>query len=450
MSPEKNNPSNPAGPESNGPESHGHDPRSQWTTRLGEPNAAPAHSSSHDTEHAPEQKPIKPRHALLAVGVLLLVLVVLAVLGILPRWRSADALAKSTDELAAPSVVVNAPKPGQPIQELVLPGNVTSYTDAPIYARTSGYLTKWYYDIGAKVKKGALLAEIASPEIDQQLAQGEADLNTAQATANNARIQADRYKGLVASNAVSQQDTDTFVNQAASTAAQVKSAEANVQRLKELTSFEKVYAPFDGVVTARNIDTGQLINAGASGTGGQSQELFHLQAVQTLRVYTNLPGVFSASVKKGSTIDLTFVEHPGQVTHGKLVRTADAIDPTSRTLLVEIDVDNRGGNLLAGTLAQVHFKVNPVGTVFVLPVSALIFRSEGLRVGTVTHDPAKGDIAHLIPVTIGQDDGRTVQVITGLNKDDQIIQDPPDSLIDGEKVHVLTPEEVKTASQGGM
>jgi RND family efflux transporter MFP subunit len=289
------------------------------------------------------------------------------------------------------------------------------------------------------VKKGALLAEIASPEIDQQLAQGEADLNTAQATANNARIQADRYKGLVASNAVSQQDTDTFVNQAASTAAQVKSAEANVQRLKELTSFEKIYAPFDGVVTARNIDTGQLIDTGAA------KELFHLQAVQTLRVYTNLPGVFSASVKKGSTIDLTFVEHPGQVTHGKLVRTADAIDPASRTLLVEIDVDNRSGNLLAGTLAQVHFKVNPVGSVFILPVSAVIFRSEGLRVGTV-----KDGVAHLVPVTIGQDDGRTIQVITGLNKDDQVIQDPPDSLIEGEKVHVLSPQEVKTAARGGM
>jgi RND family efflux transporter MFP subunit len=439
MSPEKNNPSNPAGPESNGPQSHGHDPRSQWATRLGEPNPAPAHTTSHDTEHAPEQKPIKPRHALLAVAVLLIVLVVLAVLGILPRCRSADALAKTTDELAAPSVVVNPPKPGQPLQELVLPGNVTSYTDAPIYARTSGYLTKWYYDIGAKVKKGALLAEIASPEIDQQLAQGQADLNTAQATANNARIQAERYKGLVASNAVSQQDTDTYVNQAASTAAQVKSAEANVQRLKELTSFEKIYAPFDGVVTARNVDTGQLIDTGAA------KELFRLQAVQTLRVYTNLPGVFSASVKKGSTIDLTFVEHPGQITHGKLVRTADAIDPASRTLLVEIDVDNRKGNLLAGTLAQVHFKVNPVGTVFVLPVSALMFRGEGLRVGTV-----KDGVAHIVPVTIGQDDGKTVQIITGLTKDDQVIQDPPDSLIEGEKVHVLSPEEVKTASQGGM
>jgi RND family efflux transporter MFP subunit len=397
--------------------------------------------TSHDTETAPEQKPIKAGHGLTAILVLVVVLIVLGVLGILPRRHAQEVLAQRTDELAAPSVITLAPKPGNPIQELILPGNVTSYTDAPIYARTSGYLTHWYYDIGAKVKQGALLAEIASPEVDQQLSQAQADLNTAEANANNARIQADRYKDLVTSNAVSQQDTDTFVNQASSTAAQVKSAQANVQRLKELTSFEKVYAPFDGVITARRVDIGQLIDAGAG--QNSTAELFHMQAVNTLRVYTNLPGVFSASVHRGETIDLTFAEHPAQVFHGKLVRTADAIDPTSRTLLVEVDVDNRKGDLLAGTLAQVHFKVNPVGNVFVLPVSALIFRSEGLRVATV-----KDSVAHMNPVTIGQDDGRTVQIITGLGKDDQVVQDPPDSLIDGEKVHVLSPQEVQTA-QGG-
>ena len=219
------------------------------------PNAASApvgHGgvTSHDTETAPEQKPIKAGHGLTAIVIFVLILVVLAVLGILPRRHAMEVLAQRTNELAAPSVIALAPKPGEPIQDLALPGNVTSYTDAPIYARTSGYLTRWYFDIGAKVKKGALLAEIASPEVDQQLAQAEADLNTAEANANNAKIQADRYKGLVASNAVSQQDTDTFTNQASSTAAQVKSAQANVQRLKELTAFEKVYAPFDGVCGA--------------------------------------------------------------------------------------------------------------------------------------------------------------------------------------------------------
>lgn len=410
----------------------------------GQHSASPkAHqAASHDTETAPEQKPIRTSVGITAVVVLVLVLVILGVLGILPRQHAMAALADRTNGLAIPSVIANAPKPGAPVQEIVLPGNVTSFTDAPVYARTSGYLTRWYYDIGATVKQGALLAEIASPEVDQQLAQAEADLNTAKANANNAHIQADRYTDLVKNNAVSQQDTDTFVNQASSTAAQVKSAEANVQRLKELTSFEKIYAPFTGVITARRVDIGQLIDAGAG--SNPSSELFHMQAVNTLRVYTNLPGVYSASIKRGETIDLTFAEHPGQTFQGKLVRTSDAIDPASRTLLVEIDVDNRKGNLLAGTLAQVHFKVNPVGNSFILPVSALIFRSEGLRVAVVS-----GGIAHLNPVTIGQDDGRTVEVITGIKKDDQVIQDPPDSLIEGEKVHVLTPDEVQKANSNG-
>lgn len=401
-------------------------------------NAQAAHGNH--TETAPDQKPIKLRHGITVAVLIVLGLLVLGVVGVLPREHAASALDERTKELAAPSVIALAPKPGNPVEEVVLPGNVTSYSDSPIYARTSGYLTHWYYDIGAKVKTGALLAEIASPEVDQQLAQAQADLNTALANANNARIQADRYKGLVASNAVSQQDTDTFVNQASSTAAQVKSAQANVQRLKELTSFEKVYAPFDGVITARRVDTGQLIDAGAGQT--PASELFHMQAVNILRVYTNLPGVFSASVRRGESIDLTFAEHPGQTFHGRLVRTADAIDPASRTLLVEVDVDNRKGDLLAGTLAEVHFKVNPVGSVFVLPVSALIFRNDGLRVGTVT-----GGTAHLAPVTIGQDDGRTVQIITGLTAEDHVIQDPPDSLIEGEKVHLLTPQEIQTAER---
>jgi RND family efflux transporter MFP subunit len=396
--------------------------------------------SSHAGEHhetAPDQKPIRRGTALTVVIVLLLVMVALGIFGILPRQRAMAKLKEDTQVLAAPSVIALSPALGAPVQELILPGNVTSYTDSPIYARTNGYLTKWYYDIGARVKKGALLAEISTPEVDQQLAQAQADLATAQATANNSRIQADRYKGLVASNAVSQQDTDTFVNQAASQQAQVKSAEANVQRLQELRSFEKVYAPFDGLVTARNIDTGQLVDSGAG------KELFHLQAVQTLRVYTNLPDIFSNSVRVGEIIDMTFADRPGQVFHGKLVRTADAVDPASRTLLVEVDVDNRDGKLLAGSLAQVHFKGTQMASVFVLPVSALIFRADGLRVGTV-----RGDTAHLVPVIIGEDDGRTVQIVTGLTKDDKVIQDPPDSLIEGEKVHVLTPDEVRTA-QGG-
>jgi RND family efflux transporter MFP subunit len=395
---------------------------------------------AHDEVSAPEQKPISPRMALLAVAVLVVVAVVVSVLGVMSRKAADTVLAERTQELAAPTVLAEPAKPGAPISSFSLPGNVTAFTDSPIYARTSGYLTHWYFDIGARVKKGALLAEIATPELDQQLAQAQNDLATAQATANNARIQADRYTGLVKSNAVSQQDTDTFVNQATATTAAVRSAQANVQRLHELQSFEKVYAPFDGVVTARTVDTGQLIDTGAG------KELFRLQAIQTLRVYTNLPQIYSQSVKRGMKIDISFAEHAGKVYQGTLVRTANAIDPTSRTLLVEIDVDNRAGELLPGSLAQVHFKTPIIGQSFVVPIASLIFRSEGMRVGVVVND-GTGTKAHLVPVVIGQDDGATVQIASGLSASDRVIQDPPDSLIEGEKVTVINPG--KASDAGG-
>lgn len=380
-------------------------------------------------ESAPDQQPIAPRTALVGVAVVLAVLAALAGLGILHRSADQKALAATTTRLAAPTVIVAPPQKGAPLESFTLPGNVTAWTDSPIYARTAGYLTHWYYDIGARVKKGDLLAEIASPEVDQQLAQAQADLATAQATASNARIQAARYTGLVQSHAVSRQDTDTFVSQAAAAEAAVKSAQANVQRLRELQSFEKVYAPFDGVVTAREVDTGQLIDPGAG------RELFHMQAIQTLRVYVNLPQIDTASVKRGAKVGLSFAEYPGRLFEGTLVRTADAIDPASRTLLVEIDVDNRDGQLLPGSLAQAHFKTPPSAPALIVPSAALIFRNEGLRVGTVVD----GDVAHLVPVAIGEDDGATVQIVTGLGPNDQVIQDPPDSLIEGEKLTVVNP-----------
>ncbi len=397
-----------------------------------EPNAySQSAAASHET--APEASPLSPRKALVGVAVVLLVLVVLAAVGILRRLHADTVLAQRTDALAAPTVDIAPPKAGAPTETLVLPGNVTAYTDSPIYARTDGYLEHWYADIGAKVKKGALLAVISTPELDKQVAQAESDLATAQATANNARIQADRYSGLVKSNAVSQQDTDTFVNQAAATAAAVKSAQANLQRLVQLQSFEKVYAPFDGVVTAREIDTGQLISSGSG--QGAGTELFHMQALQTLRVYSNVPQLFSQTMKRGMKVDLTFPEYPGKTFQGILVRTADAIDPVSRTLLVELDVDNRAGQLMPGSLAQVHFKTASAAPTFIVPASAVIFRREGLQLATVIHGSA-GTVAHLIPVVIGEDDGATVQIISGLNSSDEIVQDPPDSLIDGEKVTV--------------
>jgi RND family efflux transporter MFP subunit len=363
--------------------------------------------------------------ALIIVGI---VVVALAAYGIWRRHHNDEVLAETTQRDAAPTVIALPAKAGAPTDSFLLPGNVTAWSDAPIFARTSGYLTKWYYDIGARVKKGDLLAEIATPELDQQVAQAEADLATAAANAANAKIQAERYKGLVTSDAVSRQDTDTFTTQAASTSSAVRSAQANLDRLKQLQSFEKIYAPFDAVVTARNIDNGQLINIGAS-------ELFHLQALSTLRVYANVPEVYTSSVKRGEKIDLTFPQFPDRNFEGTLVRTADAIDPTNRTLLVEIDVDNRKGELMPGSLAQVHFKAQSVRQTFIVPASAIIFRSQGIRVGTVVN----GNIAHLAPVTIGQDNGATVEIIAGLNANDRVIQDPPDSIIEGEKLNVESP-----------
>jgi RND family efflux transporter MFP subunit len=390
------------------------------------PNQQPSAQAANEYETSPEQAPYSSRRVLMGVVVLLVVAMLLAGFGILRRRSAAKALAVHTNELAAPTVITATPKPGTPADSFALPGNVTAYTDSPIYARTSGYLKRWYYDIGSRVKKGALLAVISTPEVDQQLAQAQAELATAQANANNARIQAERYTGLVKSNAVSRQDTDSFVNQAAATSSAVRSAQANVQRLREMQSYQRVYAPFDGVVTARAVDTGQLIDTGAG------KELFHLQATQTLRVYASLPQIYSQNVKRGAKIDLTFAEHPGKTYQGTLTRTTDAIDPVSRTLLVEIDVDNRAGELLPGSLAQVHFKTPSAGPTLVVPAAALIFRKEGIRVGTVTN----GNVAHLVPVVIGQDDGASVQIITGLSASDQVIQDPPDSLIEGEKVQV--------------
>ncbi len=387
----------------------------------------PNSHAAQNHESAPHTASASPRKALVGLLVVLIVAVVLAAVGMVARMRNDRVLARTTQELAAPTVIALNPKQGTPVTSLLLPGNVTAYTDSPIYARTSGYLTHWYFDIGAHVRKGELLAVIATPEIDQQLQQAQADLATAQANANNARIQADRYSGLVKSNAVSRQDTDTYINLAAATAAAVRSAQANVRRLSELQSFEKVYAPFDGVVTARNIDIGQLIDQGAG------KELFHMQAIQTLRVYTNVPQQYAPTARRGLKLDLTFPEHPGRTFQGTLVRTADAIDPVSRTLLVEVDVDNRKGELLPGSLAQVHFKAPASTPSFVVPAAALIFRREGLQLGTVV----QGNKAHLVPVIIGEDDGATVQIISGIKADDKVIQDPPDSLIEGETV---TPE----------
>ncbi|HTZ88723.1 MAG TPA: efflux RND transporter periplasmic adaptor subunit [Alloacidobacterium sp.] len=368
--------------------------------------------------------------------VILVAAAILAVTGIIPRLRARTRLQAATNALAAPDVLVAKPQMGTPSEEVVLPGNIFAYVDSPIYARTSGYLRKWYFDIGAHVRKGQLLAEIESPEVDQQLSQAKADLLTAQANAKYAQTTSSRYQDLLKSNAVSQQDTENFTTQASATSTQVKSALANVQRLEELVSFEKVYAPFDGVVTARGIDIGQLIDAGAS------KELFHMDAEQTLRVYVNVPQIYSLACKPGVVADLTLAEYPGRKFQGKIVRTSKAIDQTSRTLLVEVDVDNRKGELVPGAYTQVHFKLNNEQPTLIIPVPALIFRAEGLQVAKVVNSKAK-----LVPISIGRDDGRVVEVTNGLQPDDEVIQNPPDSIVDGEVVRVVRPEQQNPQAQ---
>jgi RND family efflux transporter MFP subunit len=390
--------------------------------------------SDHSTQpNHGDKPPISARSAVLLVFVLLVVAIIVAVLGIVPRVRARSGLQTRTSALATPDVVVARPQSGAPSQEIVLPGNIQAYTDSGIYARTDGYLKKWYFDMGAQVRKGQLLAVVESPEVDRQLLQAQADLATAQATANNAKIQAARYQDLLKNNAVSKQDTDTFTTQAASSSTQVQSAMANVQRLEQLTGFEKIYAPFDGTITARNVDIGTLINSGTA------LELFHLSQENVLRVYVNVPQVYSPACVPGVGATLTLSEFPGKTFAGKIVRTAKAIDPASRTLLIEVDVKNPTGELYPGAYAQVHFKLTNTRPTLILPVSTLMFRSEGLRVGIVQNNT----IAKLVPITIGRDDGRSVEVIQGLQPGDQVIQSPPDSLIDGEKVRIVQPEQAQ-------
>lgn len=413
---------------------------------MSEPNHTPQSVHPQQGEHGVPlpQSNVSGRTAMIVIVLLLIVGAVIAVVGILQRQHDRRALAAETTEQAAPDVLVSKAQSASPNSEIVLPGNMFAYQDAPIYARTNGYLSHWYFDIGAHVRKGQLLAVISSPEVDQQLAQARADLATAEANQKYAKATAKRYQDLLQSDSVSRQDTENFTTQAESSNTAVKSQLANVQRLEQLTSFEKIYAPFNGVVTSRSIDIGQLIDQGAA------KELFHMSSTDILRVYVNVPQVYSRDALPGAKAQLTFAEYPKRLFEGTLVRTAKSIDLNSRTLLVEVDVDNRKGELTPGAYTEVHLKVGRPVSAAVIPVSALLFRREGLRVATVEHS-GDADVAKLIPITIGHDDGDTVQVVNGLDPETPIITDPPDSIIDGEKVHVLEhPGSAKSKSEPGQ
>ncbi|MFY9805061.1 MAG: efflux RND transporter periplasmic adaptor subunit [Candidatus Acidiferrales bacterium] len=383
----------------------------------------------------------KPGHGALIAIVALVIIIAIVVAGVVPRLRAKAALKVETDKLAVPIVQVIQPKLGSPQQEIVLPGNIQAFIDAPIYARTNGYLQSWYFDIGAHVRKGQLLAVIDTPEVDQQLQQARADLNTAQANLRLSQITDERYEGLKNTDSVSKQDVDNAQGDFAAKKAIVDSAAYNVKRLEDLQSFTKIYAPFDGVITARNTDIGQLIDSGAS--GGTAKELFHMAAIRTLRVFINVPQPYSTAARPGITADLTLAQFPGRKFQGKLVRTANAIDPSSRTLLVEVDVDNPTGELLPGAFTEVHLKVPSDTRTFILPVNSLIFRAQGLQVATVENNQVK-----LISITPGRDFGSEIEVVAGLTGQESIIVSPPDSIIDAEQVKISSPNSSGGPSSG--
>jgi RND family efflux transporter MFP subunit len=366
----------------------------------------------------------------LGLAVTVIVVAALLMSGIWSRVRARTELNIETAQAALTAVSVVLPKQTTPAEEIILPGNVQPYITSPIYARTNGYLKKWYFDIGARVKEGELLAVIETPEVDQQLQQARSNLLTAQANLELASITKTRYQGLLKSNAVSQQDVDNAVGTYNANNSIVEADKAAVQQYSALVSFEKVYAPFDGVITARNTDIGDLISSGSS--SNVKTDLFHIAQPGKLRVYVNVPEEYSRGIKVGITADLSLAEFPDRKFHGKLVRTADDINVTTRTLLVEIDVDNPTGTLLTGSYAEVHLAVPTQASTFLLPVNTLLFRTEGLRVGIV-----KDGKVVLTAVTPGHDFGNQIEVVSGLKSDDQVIINPPDSIVSGQEVQIV-------------
>jgi RND family efflux transporter MFP subunit len=375
----------------------------------------------------------RKRHASrrwLVLAIAVIVVAAVLVSGIMSRVKARTRLKAETAQVALTAVSVVSPKQTAPAEEIILPGNVQPFITSPVYARTNGYLKKWYFDIGAHVKKGQLLAVIETPEVDQQLQQARSNLSTAQANLELATITKTRYQGLLKTHAVSQQDADNAVGTYNANKAIVQADQATVEQYSALVSFEKVYAPFDGVITARNTDIGDLINSGS--TANVKTDLFHIAQPGTLRVYVNVPEEYSRGVKVGMTADLALAEFPGRTFQGNLVRTADAINMTTRTLLIEIDVANPTGTLLTGSYAEVHLKVPTQASTFIIPVNTLIFRSEGLRVGVV-----KDQKVTLTAVTPGHDFGNQIEIVAGLKPDDQIVINPPDSIVTGQQVQIV-------------
>ena len=386
--------------------------------------------------HPPYQEPEKKSHLFLILVIIVLALMITGGFTLLSRRTQYKALANETEKMAVPTVQIIHPvvEPGQ--EDLVLPSTTQAYVESPIYARTTGYLVRWYHDIGSHVQKGELLADIDTPEVDQQLVQAKADLGTSKANEDLSKITAARFQELIKTDGVSKQEVDNAVGDFAAKKATSAASEANVRRLEELESFKHIYAPFSGVITRRNVDPGNLINAG---NGGTAQELFNLAQTDPIRAFIRVPEVYAPSIHAGLTASLELVQYPGRRFEGKVVRTADAIDLASRTLNTEVDVPNKTGELLPGGYAQVHLGLKATGEHLVVPVNALLFRAEGLRVVVVDENHK----THLQALSIGRDYGTTLEVLQGLKSTDWIVLNPADSLEEGMTVNL------KQSKQGG-
>src|ERR1700678_3661466 len=401
----------------------------------------PAEIAQNDAKHVhpeierpPDRGAAPAGRASILVGAALLVLLTAGAVTLLNRKSDADALAKETEVVSVPTVFLIQPKAESGNDELLLPGNLMAFIESPIFARTNGYLLRWYKDIGSKVQKGELLASIDTPEVDQELSQARASREQINAALGLAKISADRWTSLRKTDSVSQQEADQQASGYQQALATLAAADANVRRLEELESFKSVYAPFTGVLTRRNVDPGALINSGAGATG---RELFDIARVDPLRVYISVPQAYAPSMKVGTKAVVTLQEFPGQKFIGTVVRTADAIDPGTRTLNTEVDVPNKDGKLLPGSFGQVHFATGSVVPRITIPVNAMLFRAQGPQVAVV----GKDGIVHLRAINIGRDFGATLEILGGIDVNDQMIINPSDPLEEGQKVNVGKPSQ---------
>jgi multidrug efflux system membrane fusion protein len=391
-----------------------------------------SHHAAPQVTPPPELPPAPPRTAIIVVVLVVVVLALSGAASLFSRIRAGHALAKETEVDAVATVTVVHPIAEKPDEELVLPATLQAYEESPIHARTSGYLLRWYKDIGSRVNKGDLLADIDTPEVDQELSQARANRQQVVAQRDIAKISADRWQNLRKTDSVSEQEADTQSSAYQQAVANLASADANVRRLEQLESFKHVYAPFFGVLVKRNVDPGALINAGSGGV-----ELFILAKVDPVRVFTNVPQAYSPAIKNGMPAYITLQEIPGEKFKGTVARTAEAIDPATRTLLTEVDVPNKDSRLLRGSFGEVHFSPKINAERVTVPVNAMLFREEGARVAVVGTDSK----VQLRPITIGRDYGTTLEILGGLNLEDRIIINPADSLEDGQKVNVADDRE---------